>query len=543
MRVSGQTSELYRALQKVMDRVPALVGDARPDTLQAVVKRLAAEGMEEAKVVSRASPSELATIRSALMADVYSATPRQPVALDGAAPTPKPAALVSGGSYTGLLAAVALARSGHQVTLVESRPQHTRDIRLSVRQGTLDTLALVDPRLAEAVLAKASLLPAENMMTRTADGGFEQMAGYADGRHAPDGAKAPVSGEQLMHTPSVAVILARDLENAVEQWVKEHFEGAITFVEGKLAAKKSTADGSVSWAVEKRAKDGATTSEPLPGGKPAVVIVAEGSSSSTRAALDIKTAETTPTQYWTAGVVKTVDGAVPEGEASLRSMYLEHEAGPPTRAVAISDGREGTWLLTEMPPFYDPDPAWAQEQINAHYFDVGALVTGHTREELVEAGAAGPIKREGSVPTAFGLQGKTAQDAAAVLPDGTVVGFMGDATLTSAFQAGGGMNTAVSEVVSVMTLAADLQSGVPAGEAAQRFEDAIFERADAWSAAGIPYFYVHSTPEETQALVAAHLKAIAEWRKEGGESPLRRLEAVLKEASLATEPLGPKLAA
>ena len=540
MKISGQNPELYRALQKVMDRVPALIGDARPDTLQTVVKRLAAEGMAEAKLVAKANPKELAAIRTALMADVYSTGPGLPVMAGAPA---RPAALVSGGSYTGLLAAVALAKSGHQVTLVESRPQHTRDIRLSMRQGTLDTLALVDPRLAEAVLAKASLLPAENMMTRTADGGFEKMAGYSEGRHAPDASKAPASGEALMHTPSVAVILARDLENVVEQWVKEQLPDTITFVEGKLSAKKSAADGNVSWGVEKRAKDGSSSVEPLPGGKPAVVIVAEGSSSSTRAALDIKTAETTPTQYWTAGVVKTVDGTVPAGEASLRSMVLEHEAGPPTRGVAISDGREGTWLLTEMPPFYDPDPAWAQEQINAHYFDVGALVTGHTREELVAAGASGPIKRDGSVPTAFGLQGKAAQDAAAVLPDGTVVGFMGDATLTSAFQAGGGMNTAVSEVVSVMTLAADLQTGVRAEEAAQRFEDAIFERADAWSAAGIPYFYVQSTPEQTQRLVKAHLKSIAEWRKEGGESPLKRLEAMLKEASVASEPLGPKLAA
>jgi hypothetical protein len=43
--------------------------------------------------------------------------------------------------------------------------------------------------------------------------------------------------------------------------------------------------------------------------------------------------------------------------------------------------------------------------------------------------------------------------------------------------------------------------------------------------------------------VQGHLQAIADWRREGGPSPIERLEALLNKTSVATEPLGPKLAA
>jgi len=47
-----------------------------------------------------------------------------------------------------------------------------------------------------------------------------------------------------------------------------------------------------------------------------------------------------------------------------------------------------------------------------------------------------------------------------------------------------------------------------------------------------------------QTLMKAQLEAIAQWRKEGGgASPLERMQAILAQSKVSTEPVGMKLAA
>jgi 2-polyprenyl-6-methoxyphenol hydroxylase-like FAD-dependent oxidoreductase len=204
---------------------------------------------------------------------------------------------------------------------------------------------------------------------------------------------------------------------------------------------------------------------------------------------------------------------------------------------------KGTWVLTQMPPGWDPNAAHPQSEINDYYLKRASLVTGASEEDLKKAGVSGPIAGPNSQPTVFALQGKAASKAAEVLPDGTIVGFMGDAVETSTFQAGGGMNTAVTDVLPAMTLLEELDSGVAAQEAARHYEEAVFERGDAWSVAGIQYFYPELPPGGVQKLIKAHLQAIRDWRREGGASPLERMQEILKNNPLPTEPVGMKLAA
>ncbi len=557
MKVSAQNPALYEAMKKVMEQSPGLISDG--SRLKEIAGQLAAQGSREAALVANANPAELAEIRNALLKDVFAKTAgvdRERLTGGKALKQQKPTVVIGGGSYSGMLAAMRTAMKGVNVVMLESRPQHSRDIRLAVRQGMLDSLAAVDPELAQRVMAKASRLAPEHMFTTTmqANGRTDtrQLPNYGtEGARAPDASKLPASGAELMNSAYTHVIIARELETVIEEFMREKFGDSITVLEGALAVKPRE-DGNVDLLLEKSQKDGSRTTEDfLRGKKPLAVFAAEGSNSSTRRALNIATGETTPVQYWIAGVVKTVDPEVPAGEASLRVLYRNQEVTNaegakeivPTRAVAISDGKEGTWLLTEMPPFMSPNPAQAQAEVNKIYCDCGSLVTGQSPEALAAAGLSGPFAKAGAVPTAFALQGRTAREASKVLPDGMVFGLLGDAVATSSFQAGGGMNTAINESDTVAALIDDLQRGVDPHQAAAKYQSEVFERGDAWSAAGIPFFYKRSSPEKTKELVALHLKAIADWRREGGDSPIKRLEAMLQQASVATEPLGPKLAA
>jgi 2-polyprenyl-6-methoxyphenol hydroxylase-like FAD-dependent oxidoreductase len=553
--VAGPSSEMYRAVKTLMERVPALKADGRPESLQSVAKQLASQGVSGASLVAQADAATLTQVRLDVLKDLYEAARAGPsAALSGDARAPageRPTALISGGSYTGMIAAAALAKSGQNVVLLEPRPNHSREIRLGARQGMIDTLAMLDPKLAQEFLKRASKLDPEGFKVLTlpaAKPGFKSLA--VESRE-PDGAKVPQSGAELMKSEYTHIIVAREFESLVEQYVKQTYGDRITFVEGKLHPVKQD-DGNMKWEVEKApaTRGGAPIYEPLlEGKKPSVVLVAEGSGSTTRTAFGIDYKETTPTQFWTAGVINTTDKDTKQpGDATLRVLYEVQQTGEtktPERAVAISDGKTATWVLTQMAPGFAPDPRRPQAEINDYYFQRASLVTGQDEAKLREAGASGPFAAPNSVPTAFGLVGKAASEAARVMPDGTVVGFLGDTVQTSTFQAGGGMNTAVAEVLPVLTLMEDLQSGVSAKAAAAKFQDAIFERGSAWSSTGIPYFYDKTTESKTQELIGAQLKAIDEWRKAGGGSPtpLERMQAILANSSTAAEPVGLKIAA
>ena len=557
MKAAASTADMHRAVKAVLERVPELQVDTRPESLRAAAKHLAAKGLPGADLVAKADAGTLQQVRFEVLKDLYEASKTAaPAATAAAAKTDKPTALVSGGSVSGMLAAVALAKAGQKVVIVEPRPQHSRDIRFGCRQGMIDTLCMLDPKLAIDFVAKASTIESIKVIDVATSPEHEKAhtPTIIPSGHAPDDKQAPADGAALMKTTSTAIMVAREFESLVEEYVKTKFPGQIEFAQGKLHPDVQ-ADGNVKWQLE---KPGATKDAPpvyedlLKGVKPSVVLIAEGAGSTTRTALGIEVQPTTPVQWWTAGVIHTTDKTVhTPGEATIRELYDEQTVKDPTgathresqRAVAISDGRAGTWVLTQMPPGFDADPKRPQNEINDYYLKRAALVTGANEDDLRKAGATGPIVMPNSQPTAFGLQGKAAKEAARVLPDGTVIGFMGDSVQTSTFQAGGGMNTAVTEVLSVMTLMEDLQSGVPPKEAAAKYQHLVFNRGGAWSANGIEYFYPEMPKSETQKLVAAQMAAIAAWRKDGGPSPLERMQAALAKSPVSTEPLGMKLAA
>jgi len=82
------------------------------------------------------------------------------------------------------------------------------------------------------------------------------------------------------------------------------------------------------------------------------------------------------------------------------------------------------------------------------------------------------------------------------------------------------MNISISEVLPVMTLMENLQTGMSPREAAAKYQQQIFEHGNAWSADSIQYFYPRVSHAKTERMVKAVVQAITQWRREGGATPL-----------------------
>jgi 2-polyprenyl-6-methoxyphenol hydroxylase-like FAD-dependent oxidoreductase len=548
MKRTTRENAMHTAIRSIIERVPQLRADPRPEALRNAAKHLVAKGLPGTKQVARAGEVQLAVAREEVLADMFHAEGARSVAPAAEAPKPpQQTALVSGGSVSGMLAAVVLAKSGQKVVLVEPRPQHTRDVRFQGRQGMVDVLQLIDPKLAHAYTQRASHFQHVTLVD-VSDGDVKTRKVAMSRPTRPSEYDAPETGTELVDSDPYGGVIAREFESFVEKYVKETFPEQIQFVQGKLHPVVQ-ADGNVLWQVEKPApsKDAPAVYEDLlKGVKPSVVIVAEGANSSTRAALGIEQAPTTPPQWWTGGVIHRVDESVSRlGNASTHMLVDEKPVpgapnAPPTQqgGMGISDGRGGLWTMTQMPPGWSADAHWSQEQINDYYFKRAALIWQTSEEELRAAGATGPIATPGSQPTPFPMQGKAAKEAARVLPDRTVVALLGDAVQTSTSQGGTGMNIAVSEVLPLMTLMENLQSGVSPKKAAASYQQQIFEHGDAWSADGVQFFYPRLPQSKQQMLIHDELRAIAAWRREGGPTPLERLRKILEQQHIATAPVG-----
>jgi 2-polyprenyl-6-methoxyphenol hydroxylase-like FAD-dependent oxidoreductase len=544
---TNREAAIHNAVRTVLERVPALRADPRTQSLRSAAAQLAKKGVPGARLIARATDPVLDITRSEVLRDTFNAEKRTHAAAP-ASQTPKaarPTALVSGGSMTGMLTAALLAKSGQNVVIVEPRPQHIRDVRFSLRQGMIDTVALVDPTLAKELAEHA----ARSQFAKLVDveNGTARKSPY-DRPDRPDPENAPDTGQELVDSGQFGVLIARELESLIEKYVRKTFPDQIQFVEGKLHPAKQP-DGNVIWQVEKPAasKDAPPVYEDLLKGiKPSLVVVAEGAHSSTRDALGIATAPTTQPQFWTGGVIHKRDDKVRHAGLSSTRFLIDEKPttdakGSPTTlqsGLGLSDGHKGLWTTVQMPPGYGPDTKWSQEQINDYYFQRAALVWQTSEEKLRAAGASGPFATPGSQPTPFVLQGKAAKEAARVLPDGTVVALMGDAVQSSTSLGAAGMNIAISEVMPVLTLMESLQSGVSPKKAAASYQEQIFEHGGAWSADGVQWFYPRMSETKEQKLINAELRAIADWRKRGGASPLERLEKILAKVHIAAPPIG-----
>jgi 2-polyprenyl-6-methoxyphenol hydroxylase-like FAD-dependent oxidoreductase len=474
-----------------MQRVPALAADARPQRFTAIAQQLAPT-LPEAALVADSSPAEVARARAALLADGFVPDTAH-----------LPALAVSGDSPTGLLSAAALAAAGHRVTVVAPRTAGL-GVEFTLKQSTLDTFELIQSGLAARVSAAATALPGRNWERLVDDPrtGFPRRVrgeGDAPGR-APDPARAPSTGAEVSASPFTHVISAHRLNEVVREAVRERHGDRLTFEEGHLTAEVDADCTAVEWGVKRQ--DGRV--DPLLGGaKPPLLIAAEGEGGTTLTSLGVETAPSTPPEHWISARTSLIDKT---GEGSVRVFDRRGR-----KAAALCDGVEGTALLVQLEGAAPPE---------AQLRELGAKLAGPA---VRDAELKGPSLREGSVPAPFVQQGRTARHAAQVTPEHTVVGCLGDGLLTSSFNTGGGLNTAIAQVSAVLTLAAELQVGLKPVSAARHFQRTVFDFADAFSATGISHFLPCPDPLLKRQLETAHRHALRDWRQYGGDSPYARL--------------------
>src|SRR4051812_6684304 len=101
MKVAAST-DLYRAMKAVLERVPALQADTRPESIKSVAKQLAASGVPGAELLAKTDLNALRNVRLDVMQDLFEAKKTSAGVPTGEASKPKQqTALVSGGSVSG----------------------------------------------------------------------------------------------------------------------------------------------------------------------------------------------------------------------------------------------------------------------------------------------------------------------------------------------------------------------------------------------------------------------------------------------------------
>jgi hypothetical protein len=355
----------------------------------------------------------------------------------------------------------------------------------------------------------------------------------------PDADDMTVGGAELMRSGVYTHnVQARELEKLVADYVAGKFPGRIRRIDGWMTPAVQ-ADGTLSLKAERTQGDKATEFDFLEGRRPAYVFAPEGTSGTTRDAIGIETANATPRQVWAGAVLQGVaDREVAKpGQATVRAVYdeqrtIEPATGQarvtPRMSVQDNDGRD-SWVLAQQAPTLDVRTGAGRKQAADDFFAQASRLTGVSDTELRKVHHSGPfIGTDG--PTPFAVEGRVARGAMKVMPDGMFVGLLGDAVENSHFRAGGGMNTAITEVQEVDHLLDAIAEGLPVEVAAQRYQRAILERSDAWGASGIPFFYRKlDDPNDRAQLIADFHRAVDDWRREGGDSPLVRLEKLLRE--------------
>lgn len=436
---------------------------------------------------------------------------------------PRPVAVVSGLSNGGLIAAAMLAKAGYKVEAFELRGGYTRNIQFAARQGLVDQLAAIDPKLADQFLQHTSKIERGSVHIR----GDERVHHDMPDPRAADPRLVPQSGVEMLQAPSAMILECKVAEGILMDYLKAQPNVTVrTGARIELGPPNEDGERSVKGlAVTKGQPD----KELVDLGTPALVVVSEGGRSATRDALGIETAPTSPMERHVAGVVKTELGG---------AMSKNYQGdGTVNGTVTGSMNRRGamqTWIVSKIAPdtLLEPNsvkglkldpksPEYREQQqvmVEEYFRDQAALVMEMPKDQL--GAIEGPI--EGTRVAAFTIQQRISTKATA----GNVL-MMGDAVGNGHWSVGGGMQTAaIAHTERLKHLLLDLDMGKDKVAAMERYGAGVLEDTLAWAQTGIPDFY----PEiaDWRGVQAKFTEAVAAWREGKAASPLEALQRLLE---------------
>lgn len=433
-------------------------------------------------------------------------------------------AVVSGLSNGGMVAVALLAKSGYQVDAFEQRANYTRNIQYGGRQALLDQLASIDEGLAQKFL--------DEVGRHVARGSEHMLHGHRrvyemPEPQKPDPTRVPETGEEMLAQASTVLMECKAFEKVLRKYV-EALPNVTVHSDAMMLLDDPHGDG-------KFEVSHGTTGESF--GQPDLVVVAEGSNSSTFRSLGVKSAATSPQQRYIAGTIGIDSGGI------MAKHFYDHDVeGRTERSLTATIGNDGagkTWVVAGVArdAVFSPDdvepgtPEYAQAQkkmITEHFTRAAGLIMGNSPEEIAAAKADGAV--EGGAPALFTLQQRLSETATVGL---NVIGF-GDVVGNNHFSVGGGMQVAaIAHGQRLKKLLFEADCGTSRADALKDYNRGALEDTMAWGHRGLADFYPSHHWKDAQA---AYVLAVESWRRGEVKEPLDAIKAMLGAGDVVVAP-------
>jgi 2-polyprenyl-6-methoxyphenol hydroxylase-like FAD-dependent oxidoreductase len=433
--------------------------------------------------------------------------------------------VVSGQSVTGMVAAAIAAQSGHKVSVYDLRMKFTRDIQWSSRQSVIDTLASIDPKLAEKFTKEVG---------KDLHRGYLAMQGEvhtleaASSMKKGDPRRIPQIAHEMLNAEDVATVQAKVFENLMYDYLSHHPN--VTQKKGKIEVSpldplngqhKVTEYEDVTPKGQKE-KVYKKVAEGYP-----LTIVAEGASSSTRTTIGVQSAPISAKRLQVAGVIEIENG----GE--IVTHYREESPGRMVTGSMGTSGSNKRWVVADIDEARikpntkkfgtDPSaPEYLKERtrlLEIEFKRVAALNMRMPIKKVADLEIGGAI--EGQPLSTFELQQRISEKGAS----GTNVLLFGDAVGNGHWSVGGGMHTgAIAHAERFKQYLTAVDGGLSQKAAAQSYSAGVLQDSRTWGEHGLYYFYNNLSHEQA---AQAYKEAANLFFEKKVESPERALELML----------------
>lgn len=507
---------LSQNLEKLYRGNPGLVTQLNPELLR----------VEAAKVFK--DPATAASVVKALQADLpgFMAARAEVITKIRQSPNTLRRVVVSGQSVTGMVNAAIAAQSGHKVDVYDLRMTYTRDIQWSSRQSVLDTLAAIDPQLAEKYKQRISSDLKKGYLEIKPDGTSKHYTPAS--MESADPRRIPQTAAAMLDERSVSIVQTKVFEELLYDYLKNHpnvvqTKGKIELgpIDPKTGRHLVTEYKDVTPKGQKE-----KVYEKIRTGDP-ITVIAEGTGSSNRAALGIQNVPVSPSRLQIAGVV------IIENSGEIVTHYRNESPG---RMVTGSMGTEGSgerWVVADIDPAAvtpkaskfgtDPSsPEYKTERgrlIEAEFKRIASLNMRMPIDKVSDLKVGGAI--EGLALQTFDHQQKISNKAAS----GSNVLLQGDAVGSGHWSVGGGMHVgAVSHPERFKQYLTEVDGGRSEKAAALAYSSGALADSQVWGEKGLYYFYNHLSHEDA---TKAYRESIILYNQGKVETPERALELML----------------
>lgn len=482
--VYAQTAE--KDLESLYRANPGLVTEGKPDVITAQAKRLL--NPESAKRIEDLMKADIKTVQNArsIAQTRYLAAPAANLRR----------VVVSGASVTGLMDALVAARSGYPVAIYDTRMAYTRNIQWSGRQAIPDALAAIDPALAEKYKQEVGRNLTEGTY-RIKEG--VKSPGYPPAEILPgDPRRLPDTAMDLFDRNTISNLQTKALEKTLNEYLRSlpNVEVRRGKIEVSPTPDPITGEHTVKEFIDDspEGKKGVSYKEVTPkGGKPPIVVIAEGAGSSTRGVVGIQSIPASGQRLQIAGVVKQQVGGI---------IGIHYRMEEPGRMVTSSIDVAGTgerWFAADIDEAkVTPDKSFGTDPKAPEFVKERSRLIDKEFRRIAELNMELPAGALSNVPVGGAVEGLPLstftfeQHVSSTATSGKNLLLAGDTVGNGHWMVGGGAHTGVvmhpQRFRSYLT---DLENGVDPKKAIENYNKAVLTDSTTWVRNGIQHTFDH----------------------------------------------------